>query len=235
MKLKGIAVVLAASVSLSMLVACGNKNADMGDVVSNAVASTDTVEAEENNSIEFPYELENGKLLVKSLFQASVENPDCSNEIGEDIASLEITNQSEEFCTEAAVKVVMQDGTELSFMATNIPAGKTVWAFSTSNQSVAQEDVCRTIECTAEFGENTMMEDRVQCSVEDTTITVLNLTNEELNDLSIYCHCLFEDAYFGGVTYCYPVENLPAGESVTIEADDCYMGTAEVVSIKKDN
>lgn len=232
MKLKGIVVALAVGISLSMFAGCANKNTDKGDDVSNVDESG--IAATEKDGVEFPYELENGKLLVNSLFQASIENPDCDNEIGEDIASLEIENQSEEFCTAVNVQVTMQDGSELSFSATNIPAGKKVWVFSTDNQSIAQENICEKIECTAEFGENSMMEDQVQYSVEDTTITIQNITDSEITDLSVYCHCLFEEAYFGGVSYCYSVEKLPAGGSVTMDADDCYMGTAEVVLIKKE-
>lgn len=183
MKLKGIVVALAVGISLSMFAGCANKNTDKGDDVSNVDESG--IAATEKDGVEFPYELENGKLLVNSLFQASIENPDCDNEIGEDIASLEIENQSEEFCTEVNVQVTMQDGSELSFSATNIPAGKKVWVFSTDNQSIAQENICEKIECTAEFGENSMMEDQVQYSVEDTTITIQNITDSEITDLSV--------------------------------------------------
>ena len=67
--------------------------------------------------ITFPYELADGKLKVASLFQYSGLNPDCNNEEGDDIAALEIVNQSDEFCRSAEIQVVMQDGTELLFKA----------------------------------------------------------------------------------------------------------------------
>lgn len=231
---------------LPIIAGCGKKDSDAVSE-DNSVASGETADVEEKEKteiektetekteMEFPYELEEGKLLVNSLFQSSIENPDCGNEIGEDIASVEIINQSEEFCVAAEIDVTMQDGTELTFHATNIPAGKTGWAFALDNQTIAQESVCEKIESTAEFGEASVLEDEVVYTVEDTTITIQNITENEITDLSVYCHCLFEDVYFGGLTYCYPVESLSAGESVVIEADDCYMGTAEVVCIRKNN
>lgn len=217
---------------LPIIAGCGKKASDTVSEDNSVASENENVQKKEKIEIEFPYELEEGKLLVNSLFQSSVENPDCGNEIGEDIASLEIINQSEEFCVTAEIYVTMQDGTELSFHATNIPAGKKVWAFALDNQTIDQESVCEKIESTAEFGEASLLETQVEYKVEDTTITIQNITESEITDLSVYCHCLFDDAYFGGLTYCYPVESLPAGESVIIEADDCYMGTAEVVLIK---
>ena len=191
---------------------------------------------QEENIVDFPAELADGKLKAISLFQYSGVNPDCNNEEGEDIAALEIENQSDEFCESMEIRVVMQDGTELSFKAESIPAGKTVWIFEENNQSISQDDACKSIEGDADFGEVSLMEEQVSVSVDgDIIITITNLTDTEITDLAVDCHCLFEDSYFGGLTYSYPVGTLPAGGTVTVEADDCYMGTAEVVCISKNN
>ena len=186
---------------------------------------------ETGERITFPYELADGKLKAASLFQYSGLNPDCNNEEGEDIAALEIVNQSDEFCESAEIQVVMQDGTELAFKAEDIPAGKKIWVFESNNQSIGQNDACKEIQDTSEFGEASFVKDQVTASVEDTTITIENLTGEEITDLTVGCHCLFEDTYFGGVTYSYPTGRIPAGGQVTVDAADCYMGTAEVVWI----
>lgn len=219
---------------LFVLAAC-SKDSDAKDEKgddSSGTVSQEQQEQEEETGIVFPYELEGGKLIVNSLFQSSIENPDCNNEIGEDIASLEITNQSDEFCTSVQITVTMPDGAEIPFAATNIPGGKTVWIFAADNQSIDQEVVsCEKIEGSAEFGESSMMEDQISVVTDDTTITIQNLTENTITNLDVHCHCLFEEVYFGGLTYNYPVESIAAGESVTIEAEDCYMGTAEVVGV----
>lgn len=185
----------------------------------------------ESSGFSFPYNLAEGRLRVDSLFQYSGLNPDCNNEEGEDIAALEIVNQSDEFCKSAEIEIAMQDGTELVFKAEDIPAGKKIWVFESSNQSIGQDDACKEIKDNSEFGEVSLMEDQVTASVEDTTITIENLTGEEITDLTVGCHCLFEDTYFGGVTYSYPTGTIPAGGQATVDAADCYMGTAEVVWI----
>lgn len=186
---------------------------------------------ETGERITFPYELADGKLKAASLFQYSGLNPDCNNEEGEDIAALEIVNQSNEFCKSAEIHVRMEDGTELVFRAEDIPAGRKIWVFESGNQSVGQDDVCEEIRDNSEFEEVSLMEKQIMASVEDTTITIENLTGEEITDLMVGCHCLLEDTYFGGVTYSYPTGTIPAGGQVAVDAADCYMGTAEVVWI----
>ena len=127
----------------------------------------------------------------------------------------------------------MQDGTELVFKAEDIPAGKKIWVFESDNQSVGQDEACEEIRDTSEFGDVSLAEDQVAVSAQDTMITIENLTGEEITDLTVGCHCLFEDTYFGGATYSYPTGTIPAGGQVTVDAADCYMGTAEVVWISK--
>ena len=55
----------------------------------------------------------------------------------------------------------------------------------------------------------------------------------KLTDILLKCHCLFEDIYFGGISYEYPISAIPADGQVVIDAVDCFMGTAEVVGIIK--
>ena len=219
--------------TLPFIVSCGKK-----ETVDKTDSEETGMETEDENiktGISFPYEMENGKLIVNSLFQSSVENPDCNNEIEENIASLEIMNQSDEFCPSAEFQVFLQDGREIVFRARDIPPGKKIWAFAVDNQTIEQSDICEKIEGTVEFDQKSMMENQVMVCVEDTAITVQNLTENEIPGLTVWCHCLFEDTYYGGITYGYTMESLPAGGSVTIEADDCYMGTAEVVRISQEN
>lgn len=183
---------------------------------------------------EFPYELEGGKLVVNSLFQASIENPDCNNEIGENTASLEIVNQSEEYCEQAEISVKMQDGSQYAFKIFDVPAGKSVWAFETENQSLELDGACRKIECEAVFTEMPAEIEGVEHDENDTVITICNQSEQNIDNLSVYYHCLFDEAYYGGKSYCKNIKSLPAGQAVQLQTDECYMGTAEVVKIVKE-
>ena len=55
-----------------------------------------------------------------------------------------------------------------------------------------------------------------------------------LSNLLLHCHCLIDGSYFGGLTYTYPVESIPAGQSIAVEAEDCYLGEAAVVRVSQD-
>lgn len=187
-----------------------------------------------NRSIEFPYSLEGGKLVVNSLFQASVENPDCNNEIGENIASLEIINQSEKYCEEAEFSVKMKDGSEYTFKISDIPAGKSVWAFDLGNQPLALDGQCVKINCDASFDGKTEPLETVEYEVNDTVITIRNVSEQNIDNLSVYYHCLFDEAYYGGKSYCQSIKSLPAGQEIQLQTDECYMGVAEVVNIVKE-
>lgn len=189
----------------------------------------------EEYGITFPYELEDGKLIITSIFQSTIENPDANNAIGEDVASIELINQSEEFCEEAEIRLIMQDNSVYTFKIFDLPAGKTIWAFDINNQILLQDEIYAEIESKALFGSYDMLEQEVSCTVDDTVIYVHNMTDEHIENLMVYSHCLFEDVYFGGRCYGYQIEQLQPGSEVTIEADDCYMGNAEIVKIEKTN
>lgn len=187
-----------------------------------------------NRTIDFPYSLEGGKLVVNSLFQASVENPDCKNEIGENTASMEIINQSDEYCEEAEISVKMQDGSHFTFKIFDIPAGKSVWAFETGNQSLELDGACRKIECEAVFTEMPAEIEGIGHEENDTAITIRNQSEQNIDNLSVYYHCLFDETYYGGKSYCQTIKSLPADQAVQLQTDECYMGTAEVVKIVKE-
>ena len=108
--------------------------------------------------------------------------------------------------------------------------------FSFENISYEMSNKCKLITCTAEFAEGSAnMEDKISIEVQETTVTLTNLTDEELTNLNVYCHCLLDDAYFGGLTYSYPVEVIEAGGSITLQAEECYLGEAAVVRIQENN
>ncbi len=242
---------LALAVSLIMLLlsltACGSKTDANGEKEesketaqtpaaesvspSGEAAETAQPEEEKEPGLVFPYELDGGKLVVNSLFQSTVGNPDCNDEMGEDVASLELINQSGEFLDLAEITVTLDDGAQLRFVADDIPAGRTVWAFETSNGELLDAAVCVSIDCDASYeADKPVMADQLDIRSEETAVTIRNLTDQDLTGLNVSFHCLFdEDVYFGGRVYTYPIDKIPAGESAGLDVAECYLGTAEAV------
>lgn len=199
-----------------------------------AVGSGETKkQADGQMALEFPYSLDDGKLAVDSLFQSSIANPDCNDEIGEDIATVEVWNQSEQFLASAQITAILEDGTELVFEIQDVPAGGKVWAFETSNKEIPAQPVCESMKCKTSYEETMpVMEKQVQVKASGTDITISNLTGEDLTGLNVSFHCLFDgDVYYGGKTCTYPIEALPAGENTSLSVQECYLGTAEAVRV----
>lgn len=169
---------------------------------------------------------------MDSLFQYSGYNPDCGDEMGEDIASLVITNRSEEHLAEARLTVTLADGKELAFEVRDLPAGQTVWAFAKDNSAYVLSNFCTAIAGTTQFEQSTpLMADRLSAAVQETEVTLTNNSAEAIAGVTVYCHTVFEDVYFGGTAYAYAAGDIPAGGSATVSAVDCYLGEAAVVRI----
>ncbi len=193
-------------------------------------------ELEEETGLTFPYELEEGKLSIDSIFQFTGFNPDNDDAEGENIAALTVINQSDQHLASAEIKVKLENGEELTFEITDVPAGQKVMVFEKDNKVFELDDICEEITDTATFEDNTdLMEDSISINVEETTVTLTNNSGEDLTDLLLHCHCLIDDSYFGGLTYIYPIDSVLAGQSVTVQADDCYLGEAAAVRVSRSN
>lgn len=234
---------------VTMLTACSGNNADTADTAqptadyagSKANENSETenenqteTETESEKEIVFPMELDNGNLIVNSLFQSSIENPDCNDEYGDDIASLEVVNQSGKLLESADITLHMNDGMELHMQISDLPAGQKVWVFDNKNNSITDGAVCVSIDCKADYlDEVPMMANMISVETSETSVTLTNRSEETLSGLTVKCHCSIDGVYYGGLTYSYPVDELSPDKSTVIEADDCFLGTAVVVRISK--
>lgn len=187
------------------------------------------------DTIPFPVELEGGMLTVRSIFTYSGMNPDADWAFGENIAGIQLTNTSDEYLRRAEITAVLADGTVLTFLAEELPPGKTVMAFSQEHQLLADPDSCEDIYGDAEFiAGDAAASGLVQLEVAGTEITLKNVSGRDLNDLNVICHGLLDDSCFGGTAYRYTIPSLRAGESTVIHAADCLLGMAEVVRVELD-
>lgn len=187
----------------------------------------------EVETIELPYKTDDGKLEILSLFQASIANPDCNDELGENIASIEVKNESGQFLSSAHITIMLEDDVELQFEITDVPAGGTIWAFDVSNKEISEQPICKMVECNAEYEETaSMMEEELSIEADGTSVIIRNLTDQNLTNIDVGFHCLFdEDVYYGGKVYTYPIDEIQAGASVSLEVTECYLGKAQVVRV----
>lgn len=202
----------------------------------------ETSDAEEEEpeapvGISFPYTVADGGLEINSLLSSDIMNPDAGNELVDQLATLEVTNTSGQYLVSAQVSVTLTDGTAYQFHLMDLPAGGKTVAFSVDNATYDDTTPCQAIEAETEFAEgDQLMGESVSIAVDGTTVTLTNLTQESLAPLTVLCHdTLDETEFFGGSSYAYQTEEIPAGESTTIEAVDCILGQPAVVRITPEN
>ena len=207
---------------------------ETSDSVVSEETGEDTEQGEvyiDGEAVAFPVSLENDRLEIESMYQYSGINPDCENAEGNNTAAITLHNVSSEYLKEAEISMTLQDGTALEFKITDLPAGESVIAFSTENTELGADAVCVQVGCEAVFEEPDSTAEKVSAEAEGMLITVVNTSGEDLSEIVIYCRGVFGEDYFGGVTYQYTINNLPAGESTQVDAFECIMGEAEVVRV----
>ena len=187
-----------------------------------------------SSALAFPYSLAERGVEINALFSSNLMNPDGGNVPVEGLASLEVTNTSGRYLASAAFTMTLTDGTAYHFLVNDLPAGGRTVAFSTEN-AVYDGTACAAIEAETEYSDGSqLMEGGVSFSVDGTTVTLTNLTQEDLGPLTVICHdTLDETEFFGGSSYAYQTEPVPAGRSVTVEAVDCIIGQPAVVRISR--
>ena len=180
--------------------------------------------------LNFPAMLEDDKLEIESLFSFSGINPDSGNQEGDDLATIMLKNTSEAYLEQAVIRATLLDGTECTFVATDLPAGKSTMAFATGNEALAQENSCVSLSCEASFTELEPW-DQLSVSTVGTTVTLQNNSDKDLTNIDVYCRDVFGESYFGGITYKHTISSLPANQSATVDVTDSLLGMVEVVRI----
>ena len=187
---------------------------------------------ETNEGLAFPYLLEEEQIQVDSLFQYSGINPDAENAECEDVAAIQMKNNSEQYLESAEVSVELTDGTAYSFVVQDIPAGKSVIAFESGNTSYDGKTGVAFIEAkTAYSSEAGVKEDEVKVTSDDNGVQISNISGDAIGTMKVKYHCVMDDMYFGGISSETEVDGLAAGESTAVDTSESILGDADVVSI----
>ena len=113
-----------------------------------------------------------------------------------------------------------------------LPAGKTVTAFEVQNQELPDKPAVKKIDAKTQYSNDVSLhEDALTITVEDTNIGLTNISQEAIQNMTVFYHDVMDDEYFGGKSYRKTVESLAAGESTTVTAEECYIGEAAVAGI----
>lgn len=203
------------------------------DTLGNIEADVEEMVEDVNEGLELPISLDSGKLSIDSFFQMDGFNPDCKNTEGSGIAAIVLKNESEEYLAKAELVLSLSDGQKIKYEICDLPSGKDTMAFSIDHLSVASDVKCLDIACEAVYKENqTEAFEKVSVSVDGIDVLVTNISGQSISRVTLYCHNLLDEEYFGGTSYVYTINNLAADESAVIQAVDCILGMAEVVLVE---
>ena len=180
----------------------------------------------------FPKVIEGGKLTIESIFQYSGINFDCNEEMCEEIGSLQLKNTSAEYLEYADIEVKLTGDIEFHFRVEDVPAGQSIMAFDTENRSYEEEQLIEDVIVDAVWRQSVSSgREKINFVTEGTMITVTNVSDEAVQNMTVKYHCSLDGIYLGGKSYEGIVESLNPQESITLEAVECYLGEAAVIDI----
>lgn len=178
----------------------------------------------------FPVALDDGKLVVSSMFSHTGIHPEKSDENVSDLAALLVENTSGKYLAEANITATLSDGTVCSFTVTDLPADKTITLFAEDDETFTADDSCVDLSSEAVF-EDAVTPDQLSVTAMGMDVMVENTSGEELTNIDIYCRDILGESYFGGAVYKHTIENLSAGQTATVTVSESFVGMVEVVRI----
>ncbi len=226
-----VVVIVAAVVVIALLIRHRSRVAEAGDSLYTETEADSADDENESDDI-LPEIEDTDSLTLSSVYTSSILNPDCGGEYAEEIASLEVTNSSDQYLLSAELTAVMSDGTEVIFSISDLPAGDTAEIFDTGNQTLAEDVTCTSLVCTSEeyLDEDVLMSDTIEVRADGSDAVIANTGGSDLTELTVVYHCDMAGQYFGGASYTIKIDYLAAGESYTL-SDSTLMGEAAVVRV----
>ena len=178
----------------------------------------------------FPVALDDGKLVVSSMFSHTGIHPEKSDENVSDLAALLVENTSGKYLAEANITATLSNGAVCSFTVTDLPADKIITLFAEDDETFTADDSCVDLSSEAVF-EDAVTPDQLSVTAMGMDVMVENTSGEDLTNIDIYCRDILGESYFGGAVYKHTIENLSAGQTATVTVSESFVGMVEVVRI----
>lgn len=148
-----------------------------------------------------------------------------------DVAAIKVTNASEKFLDYALIQCDIGADRVGTFKVTGLPAGKSAWVLEQDAMTIAEGERFQARMCTdyAFRSDAITQTDRLSVTVEGNSVTVMNRSDETLENVCIYYKVCHDDGnYFGGFTPVLAFGTLPPGQGTRKQS--AYFGDgAEIV------
>lgn len=193
------------------------------------------VELEEKNKVTFPYSIPGTDLIIKNIAGYSgVYLEDRSDSDIENVAAILVSNSGNKDIEYCNITLNGKSG-DYTFTGSAIPAGSDVIIMAEDKKGYSGSDfdsIGGSVSDESSFG---LAESEVKIvSTEEGKITLKNISNKDIPTVRVFYKFYLpeQDALVGGITYNSKVNNLKAGETVTLEPSHFAGDSSKIVMIR---
>lgn len=159
---------------------------------------------------------------------------DGSDEATKNVTAMLITNNSDQMLQVALIDFQVNSNETASFKVTNLPAGTSTLVLESNKREFSDDDTYTYGNAaTGYMDQPTLEEDKVELKTENGKITLKNKTDKELKRVYVYYkYVQIGGAYFGGITYRTPFENVGAGKEAEAVAAHFNPDSSQVMGVQ---
>lgn len=159
---------------------------------------------------------------------------DGSDEATKNVTAMLITNNSDQMLQVALIDFQVNSNETASFKVTNLPAGTSTLVLESNKREFSDKDTYTYGNAaTGYMDQPTLEEDKVELKTENGKITLKNKTDKELKRVYVYYkYVQIGGAYFGGITYRTPFENVGAGEEAEAVAAHFNPDSSQIMGVQ---
>ena len=145
-----------------------------------------------------------------------------------------ITNNSDQMLQVALIDFQVNSNETASFKVTNLPAGTSTLVLESNKREFSDKDTYTYGNAaTGYMDQPTLEEDKVELKTENGKITLKNKTDKELKTVYVYYKYMqIGGAYFGGITYRTPFENVGAGKEAEAVAAHFNPDSSQIMGVQ---
>lgn len=159
---------------------------------------------------------------------------DGSDEPTKNVTAMLITNNSDQMLQVALIDFQVNSNETASFKVTNLPAGTSTLVLESNKREFSDKDTYTYGNAaTGYMDQPTLEEDKVELKTENGKITLKNKTDKELKTVYVYYKYMqIGGAYFGGITYRTPFENVGAGKEAEAVAAHFNPDSSQIMGVQ---
>lgn len=159
---------------------------------------------------------------------------DGGDEATKNVTAMLITNNSDQMLQVALIDFQVNSNETASFKVTNLPAGTSTLVLESNKREFSDKDTYTYGNAaTGYMDQPTLEEDKVELKTENGKITLKNKTDKELKRVYVYYkYVQIGGAYFGGITYRTPFENVGAGKEAEAVAAHFNPDSSQIMGVQ---